>query len=384
MKMRRTMKQSGRTILVVDDQPETRDAVRTLLENEGHRVLAAANAHEASAELGRDTAQVMLVRWGMPGVNVEELITRVRQRDMLMQIVLQLEGADERTPREMLKQLPIQGCHARSDGSDRLLMLVDSCLKAYDQLAQLHDSERLKTELLANVSHEFRTPLNVILGYIDLVRDGTFGECAAEAMPVFDKVIHNANHLLELVEDFLDLSKLESGHMVIRNEPVALTPFLRELADSFAFLLRDKPVEFVTFIPDPLPTVMAEGGKLRIVIQNLLANASKFTSRGKIGLGAQVLPDGRVSVLVTDTGPGIAPEDQEAVFDVFKQLGPHEGAKKGVGLGLALARRFARMMQGDVTLESRVGVGTTFRVVLPAAASTPALAIAKNAREAAA
>jgi signal transduction histidine kinase len=284
----------------------------------------------------------------------------------------------------MLTQLAIQGFHARSDGSDRLLLWVDSCLKAYDHLAQLHDSDRLKTELLAAVSHEFRTPLNVILGYIDLVRDGTFGECAPEATPVFDKVIHNANHLLELCEDFLDLSKLEAGHMVIRSEPVALTPFLRELADSFVLLLRDKPVEFVTFIPDPLPTVLAEAGKLRIVMQNLLANAAKFTSRGKIGLGAQVLSDGRVSVLVTDTGPGIPPEHQEAVFDVFKQLGPHEGAKKGVGLGLALARRFARMMQGDVTLESRVGVGTTFRVVLPAAASTPALATAKSAREAAA
>ncbi len=384
MTTRHTMKPSGRTILVVDDQQDMRDAVRLLLEREGHHVLSADSGHAALAELARETVQVMLVACAMPGMSGQELIQRIRQRDPLVQIVLCADEAGERTPREMLKQLAIQGFHTRSEGHERLLLWVDSCLKAYDHLGQLHDSERLKTELLANVSHEFRTPLNVILGYIDLVRDGTFGACASETMPVFDRVIHNANHLLELVEDFLDLSKLEAGHMVIRCAPVALTPFLRELADSFALLLRDKPVEFVTFIPDPLPTVSAEAGKLRIVIQNLLANAAKFTSRGKIGLGAQVLPDGRVSVLVTDTGPGIAPEHQEAVFDVFKQLGPHEGAKKGVGLGLALARRFARMMQGDVTLESRVGVGTTFRVVLPAAAATPALAVAKSAREAAA
>jgi signal transduction histidine kinase len=383
MKTRRTMPPTGRTILVVDDQQNMRGAVRTLLECEGHRVLSAEGSQAVLAELARETVQVMVVACG-PTSNAEDLIQRVRQRDPLVQIVLQADGPAERTPREMLTQLAIQGYHMTSDGPERLLLWVECCLKAYDHLAQLHDSERLKTELLASVSHEFRTPLNVILGYIDLVRDGTFGACAAETTPVFDKVIHNANHLLELVEDFLDLSKLEAGGMVIRSEPVALTPFLRDLADSFALLVRDKPVEFVTFIPDPLPTVSAEAGKLRIVIQNLLANAAKFTSRGKIGLGAQVLPDGLVSILVTDTGPGIAPEHQEAVFDVFKQLGPHEGAKKGVGLGLALARRFARMMQGDVTLESRVGVGTTFRVVLPAAASTPALAIAKSAREAAA
>jgi signal transduction histidine kinase len=382
MSTRRT--KSGRTILVVDDRQDMRDAVRFLLERDGHRVLCADGGQGALAELARETVHVLLIAHPLVGMDCEELVQRIRQRDTLVQIVLCAEEADDRMSRDMLQRLPIQGFHARRAGQGQLLLWVDACLKAYDQLGRLQDSERLKTELLANVSHEFRTPLNVILGYIDLVRDGTFGACAPEATPVFDKVIHNANHLLELVEDFLDLSKLEAGGMAIRLEPVALTPFLRDLADSFALLVRDKPVEFVTFIPDPLPTVSAEAGKLRIIIQNLLANAAKFTSRGKIGLGAQVLPDGRVSVLVTDTGPGIAPEHQEAVFDVFKQLGPHEGAKKGVGLGLALARRFARMMHGDVTLESRVGVGTTFRVVLPAAAATPALAQAKSAREAAA
>ena len=384
MSRRRATQPSGRTILVVDERHDMRESMRLPLEREGHRVLCADGGQAGLAELARETVHVMLVAHPLTGMGSEELVERTRQRDALVQIVLCADEADERTPREMLKRLAIQGFHAHSAGREQLLLWVDSCLKAYDQLCRLHDSERIKTELLANVSHEFRTPLNVILGYIDLVRDGTFGTCAPEATPVFDKVIHNANHLLELVEDFLDLSKLEAGGMAIRLEPVPLTPFLRDLADSFALLVRDKPVEFVTFIPDPLPTVSAEAGKLRIVIQNLLANAAKFTSRGKIGLGAQVLPDGRVSVLVTDTGPGIAPEHQEAVFDIFKQLGPHEGAKKGVGLGLALARRFARMMHGDVTLESRVGVGTTFRVVIPPAAATPALAEAKSVREAAA
>src|SRR2546428_8231383 len=113
----------------------------------------------------------------------------------------------------MLSRLAIQGYHDKTDGPDRLLLWVEVAFKAYDQLAQLHIAERLKTELLANVSHEFRTPLNVIVGYLDLLRDGTFGVCPSAAVPVFDKVLGNAAYLLELVEEFLDLSKLEAGAM---------------------------------------------------------------------------------------------------------------------------------------------------------------------------
>jgi len=307
----------------------------------------------------------------MPVMSGEELIRRVRERDSLVQIVLQTGYAGEKPPREMLRRLAIQGYHDKSDGPDRLLLWVDVALKAYDQLAQLHIAERLKTELLANVSHEFRTPLNVIMGYIDLVREGTFGACPPDALPVFDKVHGNAAYLLELVEEFLDLSKLEAGAMVVQRESIALTPFLRELGEWFALLVRNRPVRFLTDIPDDLPAVATEAAKLRIVIQNLLSNAEKFTHDGQIHLSASLLDGGRLVVRVSDTGPGIPPEHHEAIFDIFHQLRPHDGQTKGVGLGLALARRFARMMGGDITLESTVGQGSTFTVLLPSAGPAP-------------
>ncbi len=364
---RRQVQPTGRTLLVVDDQGETLTALRGLLESEGHRVLVADSGPTALATLEHEAVQVILVDLVMPGTNAEELVQRVREREPLIQILVHSNRPEERPSRDTLRRLAIQGYHDRSDGPERLLLLVDMALRTYDQLAQLHIAERLKTELLGNVSHEFRTPLNVIAGYIELVREGTFGACSLETMPVLAKVLSNTAYLLELVEEFLDLSKLEAGAMLVRREAIELTPFLRELGESFALLVRSRPVEFVSDVPDGLPAVTAETAKLRVVIQNLLSNAEKFTKRGHIRLTAGPLAGGRVAIHVVDTGPGIAPEHHEKVFDIFHQLRPPDGETKGVGLGLALARRFARMMEGDITLESIVGQGSTFTVVLPAA-----------------
>jgi signal transduction histidine kinase len=377
MSGRRQVKSSGRTILVVDDQVDALASVRMLLEREGHRVLTAESGAEALALLAHEPVQLLLVDYFMPVMDGEELIRRVRERELLVQIVLQTGYAGEKPPREMLARLAIQGYHDKSDGPERLLLWVDVALKAYDQLAQLHVAERLKTELLANVSHEFRTPLNVIVGYVDLLREGTFGAFSAESVPVLDKVRGNASYLLELVEEFLDLSKLEAGAMPVRRETVHLTPFLRELGEWFALLVRTRPVRFVADVPEGLPPVAAESAKLRIVIQNLLSNAEKFTEQGEVRLEAARLDGDRIAIHVSDTGPGIAPEHQEVIFDIFHQLGPHDGQTKGIGLGLALARRFARMMGGEILLESEVGKGSRFTVLLPvapAAAGGPVVA----------
>jgi signal transduction histidine kinase len=368
MKSRRSNPPTGRTILVVDDQTETLVSLRMVLEREGHRVLTAASAEEALAVHEQEPVQLMLVDYFMPVTTGEELIARVRERgDQLVQIVLQTGYAGEKPPRDMLRRLAIQGYHDKSDGPERLLLWVDVAFKAYDQLAAVHMAERLKTELLANVSHEFRTPLNIIVGYLDLLREGTFGDCATEAHGVFDKVRGNAGYLLELVEEFLDLSQLEAGALRLRKDQLEVPPLLRELGESFSLLVRTKPVEFVADVPETLPFIEADAAKLRVIVQNLLSNAAKFTSRGEIRLRATPTDDGGVAIAVSDTGPGIPAEQHEAVFEIFHQLQPHDGERKGVGLGLALARRFARMMRGDLTVASAVGEGTTFTVVLPGA-----------------
>jgi signal transduction histidine kinase len=370
MRSRHQIVPSGRTILVVDDQSETLTSVRLLLEREGHRVITADSAAAALAVLEHQTVHLLLVDYFMPQTNGDELIRRVRARDPFLQILLQTGYAGEQAPRELLQQLDIQGYHDKSDGPERLLLWVDAALKAHDALVHLQAAERLKTELLASVSHEFRTPLNIIIGYVNLLHEGTFGACPREAVDVLEKVRGNGGYLLELVEEFLDLSKLEAGEMAVGQDEVAVGSILRQLGESFALLVRARPVTFVADVPDDLPSVIGEAAKFRVIVQNVLSNAAKFTREGTIRLAAEARADGMVAIRVSDTGPGIGPEHHEAIFDLFHQLQPHIGDRKGVGLGLALARRFARMLGGDITVESAVGAGTTFTVVLPAATAT--------------
>ncbi len=360
---RHQVKPSGRTVLVVDDQAETLTSVRMLLEREGHRVLVADSGAKALALLAREAVQLMLVDYFMPVMSGEVLVRTVRERDRLVQIVLQTGYAGEKPPREMLRRLAIQGYHDKTDGPESLLLWVDVALKAHDQLAELHAADRLKTEMLASVSHEFRTPLNIIVGYIYLLREGTFGSYPREVVAVLERVLASASHLNGMVEEFLDISRLEVAPEAVAT--LALGPFLHDLAAAFALDADAGPVAFRTDLPDDLPAVAVDTAKLRVVVESLLANARQFTTAGEIRLSAAATADDRVAIRVRDTGAGIPAAEHEAIFDVHGRTRVGGGAP---GLGLALARRFARLMGGELTVESTVGAGSTFTLVLPAAA----------------
>lgn len=365
------------TVLVVADRAELLSSMCASLDGDGHRVLAARGTRPAWTLLEGETPALLIIEQSLCATEGEALARCLRERDPTAQIVVVADAGAP--PRDALRRLGIHGYHAAAEGPDRLLVRVDAALAAHRNLEHLQLAERLKTELVAGVSHEFRTPLNVIVGYVDLLRDGTFGHCAPETRPIFDKVRGNVSYLLELADEFLDLSRLDSTVGAARRERVDLVPLLRELTEWFSLLIGEKPVRFETDIPAHLPPLSAEGAKLRIVVQNLLSNAAKFTSEGSIRLAAAVLPEGRVGIRVSDTGPGIAPEHHEAVFDMFRQLGSAGAWRKGVGLGLALARRFARLLGGDVLLESELGHGATFTLVLPVAAAPPTSAPAGHA-----
>jgi signal transduction histidine kinase len=219
-------------------------------------------------------------------------------------------------------------------------------------------------ELLASVSHEFRSPLHIILGYLELVREGAFGAPSDSLLEALDKVTWNAGHLLELVEDFLDLAKLETS--TVKVERVDVAPLVRALIADNELLIQARPIALRAHVKGVLPPVLAEAAKLRIILQNLLTNALKFTEQGEVVMTAESTLPGLVQIRVRDTGPGIPLDARERIFDLFQQLQPGDMRRKGIGLGLALARRFARAMNGELTVESVVGVGATFTVTLPA------------------
>src|SRR5207249_537031 len=222
---------NGATLLVVSERAEHRASLRAALEAEGHRVLTAESARAGLGLLDADAAAVLIVEQRLCAVYGDALARRLRERDGAAQVVVVAAGPEGAPPRTLLSRLGLHGYHAAADGPARLLVLMDAALAAHHELARFQLAERLKTELLGSVSHEFRTPLNVILGYVDLLHEGAFGACDPETGPVSVKVRANANYLLELAEDFLDVSRVEADTAPGRRETVDPIPLLRELTE---------------------------------------------------------------------------------------------------------------------------------------------------------
>jgi signal transduction histidine kinase len=230
---------------------------------------------------------------------------------------------------------------------------------------QLEATSRHKSEFLANMSHELRTPLNSIIGFSEVLKERMFGDLNEKQDEYLRDIHASGQHLLSLINDILDLSKIEAGRMEL--EPTdfdlataidnALT-FVRERAGRRGITLGRE-------IDDRLGMIRGDERKVKQVLLNLLSNALKFTpDGGRVGVRAAV-NEGLLEVSVTDTGVGIAPEDQEAVFEEFRQVGTADKKVEGTGLGLALSRKFIELHEGRIWVKSRVGGGSTFTFTLP-------------------
>jgi signal transduction histidine kinase len=230
---------------------------------------------------------------------------------------------------------------------------------------QLEVASQHKSEFLANMSHELRTPLNAIIGFSEVLSERMFGELN-EKQDEYLKDIHaSAQHLLSLINDILDLSKIEAGRMELE-----LTDFdLPVVIDNALVLVRERAarrgIELHRTVDEQLGQIQGDERKIRQVLLNLLSNAMKFTPEGgRIEVGAKPV-NRSIEVSVSDTGVGIAPEDQEAVFEEFRQVGTADKKVEGTGLGLALSRKFIELHGGRIWVKSQVGVGATFTFTVP-------------------
>ena len=230
---------------------------------------------------------------------------------------------------------------------------------------ELETASHHKSEFLANMSHELRTPLNAIIGFSEVLSERMFGELNEKQEEYLRDIYASGQHLLSLINDILDLSKIEAGRMELE-----LTDFdLPTALDNALTLVRERAgrrsITLQMTVDDRLGQIQADERKIRQVVLNLLSNAIKFTPEGgRIEVGA-VPRDGFVEVSVSDTGVGIAPEDQEAVFEEFRQVGTSAAKQEGTGLGLALCRKFVELHGGKIGVTSQVGVGSTFTFTIP-------------------
>lgn len=364
---------SGYTILVIDDQEETLTSTCLLLERQGHRVLIAAGGEQALALFHPREVHLVIVDYFMPRMNGEMVVKEIRKQDEDVQILLQTGYSGEKPPRKMLGYLDIQGYHDKSEGPDRLLLWVDVALKACAQLKKVRETEQLKTQLLlkeeflANVCHEMRTPLNVILGYSELLlddpRESLLSPRAQQAIEAIQRYAYSLNFL---VDNFLNFTKLETEAMGLALQRVQMADLQPEVQTLMGFLLRDKPVSFAWQVSPKLPPAWADPQKLTLILHNLLSNAAKFTEHGEVCVWAT--PNGskgEVALKVIDTGVGIAPEHHGLIFELFRQVdGSSTRCFGGTGVGLALARKLARLMGGELTVESALGAGATFTLKL--------------------
>ena len=237
--------------------------------------------------------------------------------------------------------------------------------------AQLEIASQHKSAFLANMSHELRTPLNAIIGFSDVLRQGMVGDLSAKQTEYVDDVLESARHLLLLINDILDLSKVEAGRMELD-----LSRFsLREAVDNGLTMVRERAaragVAVSATLAENVDEIEADQRKVKQVLFNLLTNAVKFTPGGGHVDVATRRVDAEVHVSVRDSGVGIAPEDQARIFEEFEQVNAPTRTAEGTGLGLALARRFVELHGGRIWLESAPGAGSTFTFSLPALPKQP-------------
>jgi signal transduction histidine kinase len=252
--------------------------------------------------------------------------------------------------------------------ADQAVIAIDN-VRLFDEIQdksrQLEEASQHKSQFLANMSHELRTPLNAILGYTELMADGAYGEPSEKMLGILKRLEANGQHLLGLINDVLDLSKIEAGQLVLELSDYCIQDITQTVRSTLEPLAADKKLAFKVEMAPQLPSGHGDGRRLTQVLINLVGNAIKFTDAGEVAIKAEA-HNGSFHVSVRDTGPGISSADQAKLFQEFQQADNAITRKKGgTGLGLAISKRIIEMHGGKIWVESQPGQGSTFTFTLP-------------------
>jgi signal transduction histidine kinase len=235
------------------------------------------------------------------------------------------------------------------------------------QALELEQASTLKSQFLANMSHEFRTPLNAMLGYTSMLLQGVNGPLPARVRRQLGRIESNGRHLLTIINEILDISRIEAGRMPLQVSAFRVPELVAEVRAELEPIILRSRLSFSSNLARDLKPLSSDRQKVKQILLNLLSNALKFTHHGGVTIGAKyVASDRSVVIWVADTGIGIAPADQDRIFDDFRQLdNSPTRAYGGTGLGLSICRRLAHMLGGQITLDSQLGKGSTFTLTLP-------------------
>ena len=375
---------SGAKILLVDDTPANLKLLRQALEPEGYSILVATNGEAALKVAATALPDLLLLDVQMPGIDGFETCRRLKADPAMAETPVIFVTA--RTETESV----VEGFHAggidyitKPFNNEEVLIRVQTHLKVSRLTHSLDESNTAlseanrriqasaerKLQFFASMSHELRTPLTSIKGYVDNMRDGVTGEPNERQGRALARVAQNVDHLMGLINDILDISRLEAGRLEVNPEPFELRDLVASCCAAIGPLV-NPDVALTSDVADDIGKACTDSSRLKQIILNLMGNAAKFTEAGEISvkLWKDESPDGDpiLAVSVSDTGIGIPEDARDAVFEEFRQVEVTAGTHKGSGLGLAITRRLAKLLGGSIDLESEVGKGSTFTVRIPA------------------
>lgn len=252
------------------------------------------------------------------------------------------------------------------DRDQALAELTKSKQELEESNQQLKDASRLKSEFLANMSHELRTPMNAVIGYTSIMMDGIYGELTSKQETSLKKIYKNARNLSRLIDDILDLSKIEAGSMPVFRERFFISHLIKEIIEVYAPAMKEKEIDYNLSFKDDIE-LESDRSKVKQVLDHIISNAVKFTEEGSIIIVAEkTQKNDFLQISISDTGIGIKEEHLERIFDEFRQLdGSFTRLYGGTGLGLAIVKKILKLLDARITVESKEGEGSIFRVYLP-------------------
>jgi len=405
-------------ILVVDDDEADRMAVRRALTKAGVQMELSevSDGNDAISALKNAAYDCVFLDYRLPDQDGLTLIQQLRSSEIKVPLVVLTGQGDEEIAVQLMKAGATDYLSKSRVSSETLAQTLRNAIRVYraemqaalasqhlreshEQLIRknqelerqrqqiqlqnfkLLEASRLKSQFLATISHELRTPMNAIIGFSQILLRPKFGQLTHQQADMVERVLNNGKHLLMLLNEVLDFSKLEAGRLELKPEIFDVSKVINTTVSEMRSLADAKKLSLLVQIDLLNPLLFNDPVRVKQLLINLLSNAIKFTDSGSIWVEVKELPANRVAISVRDTGIGIAPKDFTHIFEAFRQVDQSITRKyPGTGLGLAIIDSLVRMMSGKIFLESQLGIGSMFRIELPrqvtlptAAADAPAL-----------
>lgn len=390
-------------ILVVDDDEVDRMAVRRALAKAGvsMELSEVSNANDALSTLRNTTYDCVFLDYRLPDRDGLTLIQKLRSSEIKVPLVVLTAQGDEEIAVALMKAGATDYLSKSRVSSTTLAQILRNAIRVHraemqaalanQQLRESHEqlirknqelerqrqqiqlqnlklleASRLKSQFLATMSHELRTPMNAIIGFSQILLRPKFAQLNHQQKDMVERILNNGKHLLMLLNEVLDFSKLESGRLELKPEIFDLTKVINNTVAEMCSLAEAKKLALLVQIDLENPLLFNDPVRVRQILVNLLSNAIKFTESGSIWIEVKEISGQRVAIAVRDTGIGIAPKDFKHIFEAFRQVDQSLTRKyPGTGLGLAIIDSLVRMMGGKIFLESQLGAGSMFKIEIP-------------------